>query len=355
MNIEKLFPASYAKTNVDKILHSLRNARINSPTNPVCVLAPAGYGKTHILRYLAYNKKYKSRFYRCRRIEFIYVDMHEVMIEKVSGSASYTWVKDYAPGTIALEKVLYRKFIHKYQRLKNIKRTTPKIENSTWSTEKLISQIEKLTEKYPYKIFYIILDDIEEIFQDDTHAISNLIKYIRDQYRGQIEFIFSLDSSDWFKNTKLSTHGEIANYINQKVIMLSLMNFHETNLYINSPLRRIVYGLKLLNPSVKKSIKYIQFVSGGYLPYKKYLLSSEIKNYDGKLTPPLINISEKLVQSLTSKQVNLLLKVALGEKIRGGWNTNFLIETGLLNLKDGKVSIFSPIFKSFLLSKNSTL
>ncbi len=347
MNIEEQFPSNYAKSNIDKIMSSFDKFRTNRPTNPICILAPAGFGKTHILRYLTFNTKYRRRHLRLSRIEFIYTDIHEVLIEKATGNTTVIWLKDYSPGAIAFEKILYRKILHKYQRLKKLKRNSVEIDNDKWSKDKLVSAIDNLIEDFPHKQFYFILDDTEEFFSEDTKAISNLLKFIRDRYRGKIEFIFSMDSSKWFKKIKQKTHGEIANFIAQKVVILSLMNIRETELSESFIPRK----LKYLSPSYKNKINKIQNLSGGYLPFKKYLTSSLNSFENVSLDPALRNISEKLISSLTKHQENLLRKVANGEMIKGGWDTNFLIETGLLRLKDRNVSLFSPIIKNYLLNE----
>ena len=271
MNIEELFPTQYAKTNVDKILSNISYAHFKRPSSPISIIAPAGFGKTHILRYIAYNRKYRRRYLRLRKVEFIYVNINEVLIEKVGGANGFIWAPDYAPQTVALEKILYRKVINKQQELKRQIKQYPSVPDS-WSKDILIESIEALVSDFPDKNFYFIFDDVDKLFQFETISISNLIKYIRDRYRGNIECIFSINTTRWFEEIKAETHGEIANYLTQNTIVLVLMDVKETELYVDSPLvnfysKYIAHNL----PSYKSKLKKIQILSGGYLPYKKYL------------------------------------------------------------------------------------
>ncbi|MCA9381116.1 hypothetical protein KC678_02535 [Candidatus Dojkabacteria bacterium] len=352
MNIEELFPPQYAKSNVDKILSSISYAHFKRPSSPLSIIAPAGYGKTHILRYIAYNRKYRRRYSRLRKIEFIYININEVLIEKVGGANGFIWAPDYAPQTVALEKILYRKVINKYQELCKLIKQYPPIPDS-WSKDILIGAIEDLVSKFPDKNFYFIFDDVDKLFQFETISISNLIKYIRDRYRGSIECIFSINTTRWFEEAKAESHGEIVNYLTQRTVVLGLMDIKETELYIDNPLMNLYARYFLHNlPSYKTKSKRIQELSGGYLPYKKYLINSITDINRIGMNPALANISEKLIVSLTSKQKDILFDFIAGVKVNNSWDLNFLQETGIIKRYKSQNILFSPIFKKYLEIRN---
>lgn len=312
---------------------------------PITIFSPSGGGKSSLMNYLAFNHRYKF-FHPIKsyNTHFIYFDTKYLKTEKIDQRNVI-----YSGDKTEIARI-YKQMLYPYL-LDVFKHMAEEYHLKNIDEEDFIKYIDKLIKLYPRKRFFIFIDGVDQIFDAKYEVVRSILKFLRDKYRGHIEFIFTMTHEKYLDSKVFSEIGEIGNLIGQRILYL--------------PINLSTYGLSILSSVIpmnlytilyvfrfrlRKSHSQIDYLSGGYGPYSKAMLSMDENELNDILKYPLSlelrSRTERLLRSFNPSTNQILLKIA------GGVNPDNLDHNAIKNLtrlgilKEGK--LFSPVLEKYL-------
>lgn len=339
----KKFSIIYRRQDVSKITGKLGTGM------PLTVFAPSGFGKSIVVRYMTYHNHYKLLHpIRTFNTHFVYFDCKVITTENVNVKNVMFSSSESKNMTGIYKEMIYPDFL---QALKNSLADDglnfPK-------TDKLIDFLDELIKRYSKKRFFVFLDSFDLLISEKYFKVRQILKYLRDRYRGHIEYIFVLSEEKYLYKENLQDLGEILNMLGERIISLpiksSLVSYGLSSSILPSYIYYIYY---LINWKIRNRFRLINQLAGGYGPYIKHLMvysESELKKIirdKSYLNFEIESRSERLLRSLTPTTNRLLIQIA---------------KTGELNTEDKERAyrlrnlgmvldndrLFSPLMERFL-------
>lgn len=344
MNLEDSYPANYHITNVDRVISKIKG------TSSVTIISPAGFGKSHLLRFLAFNKKYKTRYKNLKNIEFIYIDLTELKLENANNQEFNTLNPGfYHPTAIDNITRVFLKEISKKLIEKEPYFTSDLSLNGLELRNQLNYTTELLLKKFRNKIFYIELDGTEVFLDQQMEQCFSFLKYFRDNFKGRVEYVFTLTDMNVMQAMLNVKHGAFSAIFSHNISVLTLTHFKEIYRSRSTSFKRKYEELfKNRSAQFKKWQDDVTYLTGGYPPYCKFIEKFYPLPSNLNLTQELVLISENLLRTLTPNQAEILIKVTKKQPIEPSNDLSFLLETGLVKNEANTLKPFSPIFEVFI-------
>lgn len=296
---------------------------IDSISEQTCltIISVSGSGKSGILREISKNQSNK--------IKFLYIDLAGVFkLDDLSLISQ-----------ISIESLNFLVSSGKMT-LNDQKKFSQRIQGST-NLQFTIYVLFEILAYLPTNT-YLIFDHFEKIINYREQISISIFKYLRDMLNGKIQYLFCINDLNCLKKFHRNFIGSLADLICQKILYL--------------PIKLDSYSAK------EEKIKSL--LEKGYSAKKIYEVSSGFKSYMKALNaigtldilypfPEEINsVSERIINSLTFEQVELLSKLALSENISSNEpNMSILTKLGIINTKG---EIFSPFLKEFIRARLSS-
>jgi len=339
-------PANYAKTNVKALSREIEGGYC------ITYLAPASMGKSNFLKYLVHNKAYKREYRSFSKCEFIYVDCTEIVLEEqrrssVQQNSSSNQI-DQSSTIEIYEKVIANAILNQITAL-NIDISNVNLPSG--SKDLLYFLCNLFIERNKGKLVYIILDDSEKLLQNNLINIGEVLKFLRSKHRKVLNYIFTLDSTEWINILNANPQWELSDLMSRKFLVYKLIELYELFIPLSFTIEsRLPLWVYYRTSKFKSKFRKVNDLSGGYLPYAKVLWASEDLLSNFRLTSELNLATKRLLSSLTQSQSDLLRKISLGEEVIDNFDLDYLIKTAVIKNINGKWQLFSIILDSYFKS-----
>ena len=336
----KRYSGRFNKPQVDKIIKNLKTA------TPLTVYAPSGFGKSRVLTYISFNRRYRKFKWKLRNTYFAYLDATDIAVQSLDGAQQPSH-RDPSTAAKYHREVIETKFLEALKAM-------CKHHNFAYSKDEtdLFALLDKLVDNNPRMRIYLILDGIEKLFADKFRTRRDTIKFLRDKYRGNLEYIFGMSDAKYIDEIDTNL-GELSKLLAQKFISLPLIDsgMAEYLHFSTGRIHRYLHKIWIrIDRSLSARFKLIDRISGGYPPYVKYLLSLDKRELaELGLSKELEIGSKRLIKSLHPKQQIYMKKVMQDP----GFHQNDLYFTLLKELRiirnyENSQKLFSQIMYWFL-------
>ena len=343
------YPKNYAKSNVDQIIDAI------DITRSLSVFAPSGFGKSSLSKYIAFNQAYKSRYYKLKKVNFVYVNLSELSAETFEESqAMFSPVENNKQKRFS--EILYRSFLEadRTKSTEQIQDAILNFQNGDYKNN-FYFFIEKYLKLNKGKLTILILDNSDALNKQGFEAQKEFLKNFRDQYRTRVEYLFLIGELTELNNLNRSKWGTLVDLITQKILLMKMPVLEECILPMHIEESMIVYNLFTKHSSAfKERLKLIDQWSGGYPPYFKYLFRlNNLESLRNLVVDRELELSaERLLSSLDKEHLEVLQKLVkdkkFNEKTREGKE---LLQMGVIVKEAAGFRLFSPLLHHYI-SKN---
>lgn len=317
------YPADYDKAFIDDFINKLDSGSCAT------IISPSGFGKSNLLRYLGYNQHAIKRFQNEKNVSFIYTDLN-LLFEKTPENL--------------LEFILLNILIYFAENdvitFEERKEFVQRINDDSHLQLQLLVLSEILEKKKGNGVLYIILDSLDDLLEPEYVKALNLIKFLRDRFGSDIQFLFSLADLKKIQQIREGLMGTINQIFFQHVHYLNL-----SRKLISVDAARTKH---LSDAQIKKSIK----IAGSFPSYKRQLFKlSEDKLSDiDFLVEYTKSRSEDLWHDLTENQREVLKLVKNKKEVPAGFKNDLLllVDLGVVREKGEKLELFSIIFDKYI-------
>lgn len=321
---ESKYDVTYANKSVGKLV-----SKLGAGKNLVLV-SPKGFGTSNILRFLSFNKSVAKHYPSIAQFKFIYTGLISMFGEDLESLASaiVKAVLDRVTIDGLLSPNEYKEELQHLMIASNV--------------HAYIYILDSIMARVGDQRFYIILDDFGKLFKIGNKEMFNLLRYIRDKYSLNINYILATSNLDYFltlPDTDLDSFAPIAN---QQVFFLPTTDEEE----IPTILKR--YEENQHDYTVHE-VKKIYDETGGYINYLHYLETHGIEHL-GTGSEGLDQYSNELIRSLTDEQKKVLLAVSLKKEVPANLRpaADTLLAYRIIISKDGSFQICSSILAEYI-------
>lgn len=332
-------PSNYRKSSLNHLFNEI------DPSNSVNFYAPSGFGKSHLFRFISFNRSYKRHYKSARNYYFAYVDANELAV-KAKSVLQLNTINN--PQAVTLQEVAEEEIKSALELMTTVQRLTNN------NNQKIKDYISAVIHDNPKAYFFIIIDGVEQLVDTQYQVMLDVFKYIRDRYRGRLDYIFGISQGDFIEKKDYSELGSIAPLLGRKIVSIPL----EPN---SEQIFKSMYkGNKLLLLFTKKRNKQrlikVDTMSGGYAPYIKYLLGRrEPLDLVQPLPVELKTASMRLKNSLSQNQYNCIKNLLLNNYLTETNSTKALFNLRILHKDNEGIRLFSPIMHKFILEENTSV
>lgn len=343
------YSADYSASQVKSLIRKLQESQ------SLTLFAPSGFGKTKLLKFLAYNHKYQRRYRELHNVRFVYIDMNEYAAEaSIDASAVLPSAENFK-----LNRLLYiltRNLIS--ANLQTTSQLEIEREYSHLAAEgsdpklNLYIYLDKMIAMRRDVIAYLTLDNVEAILKPGFEDSTEFIVSLRERYKSHLNLIFAIPDAHLFEPSHVDRWAGLKNLALQSVFPLPLPTVSETYqmsvlLPQFKPLRWIIQR----SPKYKAKVARIQELTGGYPVYTKKL---GLLSLEGLANIPstweLDLASQRLLGSLTVKQFQILNSISQNRDVAESRDLGLLLALKLVSKEGTKYKLFSPIMSTFLKS-----
>ncbi|MFS8130495.1 MAG: hypothetical protein ACMG57_00805 [Candidatus Dojkabacteria bacterium] len=343
------YPKKYAKSNVDQIIDTIDLSRSLS------IFAPSGFGKSSLSKYIAFNQSYRNRYYKLKRVNFVYVNLSELSAETFEESQAMFSPVDNNKQKRFIE-ILYRSFLET-DRTKSTEQIQDKLlefQNGDFKNN-YYAFIEKYLKQNKGKLSVLILDNVEALNKPGFDGQKEFLKNFRDQYRTRIEYLFMIGDLTQLDHLNKAKWSSLIDLITQKILLMKMPVVEECILPMHVEENIIMFNLITRYSSwFKEKLKLIHQWSGGYPPYFKYLFRiNNLESLKNLIVDRELELSsERLISSLDKAHLGVLMdlvkKKIFDEKSR---ESKELLQMGLIIKEPQGFRLFSPLLHHYLNNK----
>jgi len=340
MITEKDSQANYSETNINNIVPKIKGSM------SLTIVAPTGFGKSTLYRFITSNKKYRKRFSNLKNIIFLYIDLTDCIsdLEQINKhNQSLYEPKD----ELSAIKKLFANSIARFLKIQ-----PDEISNANLD-QKLESLMNSLIQTYPNKIIYFILDEFQYLLINNSLIHGSFIKGFRAQFKGHLEYIFSITNIDYLKKITPESYNGFSHLLSHQVITLQLVHNKETYRFKSSGYKRIIDERIVRNSrKFKELLEQAYALSGGYFPYSRYLFSLNEIPLTINLTMELKLASNNLLKNLTQTQLRILRSIVYKRQVSHSDDLKFLMDSKIIRGETGVLKLFSPIMEEYFRIEN---
>jgi hypothetical protein len=338
--IHNLFPADYDLLNQQRLLPKL------TPKDCLTLVAPSGFGKTLFLKFITYTKSYRRRYKHLRNATICYLDSAQVSIysqEPIAGSI----IPSAQPAGILAQLILHsiREQLDPAtaNQLQSIN-TNP----SEINLPELTQEIARLIKTNRNSLF-ICVDNVEYLLTPRLQPCLDYLRQIYDLGGGKMRYLFSLQDMRLTTDFSANNWGILSTIIAHQVVYMSLPLIKERlHPPFNNLISKLLHHLRTNTPQFREKLVQIQNLTGGYQPYARRFLDQAEVPRQVNLTPELNSASSRLLNTLTSGQLKILVAIAHGQSLNTSYDLELLIDMRILQRRGNGVTLFSPIMQKYL-------
>lgn len=351
IRIEEHYPSYFCKSNLDLIFLGLNSSHCTT------IFWPSGTGLSHLLRFVAYNKRYRRRYKNIAKTDFIYVNIDDLDTFKVDLKID-TQILQTSYSEL-LKKLLINSILEFLGQQKTILETQD-------SREILFSLIDDYLKKNNSRTLFFILDGTDKLLDKNDPEINALLKTIREKYKYKVEYIFGFNNINWLE--KLNTKNNLlTSLLTQKIVILKMLNAKEYMTKLAATPRELFFYnlITKRTRNYKKEVELIDQLCGGYMSYFKIIKNNLPKAKKEKTTININNLihwralnpsldmelryaSERLLNSLTKEQFLILKDLTSLKPVKLSKSLQILEQLGIIIRTANKIKIFSPIMTDYL-------
>lgn len=339
------YPSNYSKSAVDQVINAIDSTRSFS------LFAPSGFGKSTMAKYICFNKAYRSRYSKLKKINFIYINLAELSAETFEETLGVFNNSENNKQKRFME-ILFRSFLESEKGMNEdlLRNQMDDFRNGDLKIN-FYSFVEKYLRRHKNLLNLIVLDNTETINKPGFEVQKEFFRNFRDQFRTRIEYLFMIGELTELNTLNKKNWGGLLELICQKIIFMQMPITRECILP-----KHIEYPMPIFNliirhtAAFKEKLNLVDKWSGGYPPYFKYLFRMNIDSLRNLIVDRELEFaSERLYRSLDEDHMKILNNFVINKKFdKNTREFKELIEMRVIQEESGKFKLFSPIFHHYL-------